>query len=574
MTTSRVIFRQIKFRNFMGTGNQFTQIDIAANDRNLIIGKNGTGKSQMIDAITFALYNRAFRNINKPDLINTINDKDCLVELEFSVLGISYIIRRGQKPSIFEVYVDGVAQNKTGVDDLQKYLETQVVKMNFKTFCQVVILGSTNYIPFMQLPAAQRREVNESLLDLQTFSVMNVLMKGKVSALKKELGELETDVSKLEHSVSLYKTQIDRLSQDNEGHIMDLQIEIANLDDKIRHHQEQVEGNTNKMNEVMLRVVDIAALENKHSELMSARGALTGKQSQAQQNIQFFEKNAQCPVCAQGIADDHKAQMVEGCTHTITEVQETLTKIDAMAAKNTIRIQQARATKNEIQVLQSAAQQNQSMISQIGNQRRQIEQQIAKLKEPTSALGSAKDALLASESQLVMVRAMLAEKKTQMDHYEVALSLLKDDGIKATILSKYLPIINAQVNAYLGALNFFVGFEMDSTFDVIFKSRFRDKFKYDMFSEGQKARIDLALMMTWRDVAKLKNSVSTNLLVMDEIFDGSLDTEGSEEMLQILNALEGENVWVISHKDLYVEKFDKVYRFVLEDNFSQIQEMK
>jgi DNA repair exonuclease SbcCD ATPase subunit len=574
MSDHRVTFKVIRFKNFMATGAAFTEIRLDANERNLLIGKNGGGKSQMIDAICFALYNKAFRDVNKPDLINSINDTDCRVELELQVLGIDYKIIRSQKPNTFEVLKNGEAQNKTNMDDLQKYLENQVVKMNFRTFCQVVILGSTNYVPFMQLPAAQRREVNEALLDLQSFSVMNTLLKGKVSALLKEIQSLQGEQVRLESTCSLYRQQITKLSQDNDSLIQEMMGKLTDIDREMEAHEKRKTNANEEMTKLLTQLVDVRALEAKRSTYGSLMGALKQKKVAAQENLSFFTEHETCPVCSQYIEPEHKASMMVPCQHTIDEMDGAIERMNEMIRVNEQTLRDMRNLQQGIDGLRSRIWNADSVLAQLRNTQKQYESQISRLREPTSAYASSQEELVAAEAQLEALITTLADKKSLMDHYEVAQGMLKDDGIKAIILKKYIPIINQQVNAYLAAMNFYVGFEMSEVFEVTFKSRFRDKFKYAMFSEGQKARIDLALMLTWRDVAKLKNSVSTNLLVMDEVMDGSLDTEGSEELMQIFNALTGENVWVISHKDLYVEKFDKVYKFVLENNFSQMIEVK
>lgn len=570
----RVIFKSVRWKNFMATGNAWTEVILNANERNLLIGKNGSGKSQMIDAITFALYNKAFRDINKPDLINAINDKDSAVEVELSSLGHDYKIIRTQRHNTFEVWKDGESMSKTGVDDLQKLLENQIVKMNFKTFCQVVILGSTNYVPFMQLPAAGRREVNEALLDLQTFSVMNTLLKGKMSALDKDIKELVIEQGKMENSVVVLRSALTRMSNDNDAQIAHISSEIGQLENQIALKTIERDGINSQLETLYAEVIDPQPLKNRSLELSSLKGSLNQRASSTNETVKFFSQNDVCPVCSQSIQPDHKASMIEQCQHTTAEITEGLKKLGEIEERVRSQITAAETTKNAVTQFKTAQHiiegELRSLQSQIEGKRNQI----IRLNQPTSALSASQDDLVAAEAKLEQLATIINERKAQQAHNEVVLGMLKDDGIKAVILSKYIPIINQQVNAYLAAMNFFVGFEMNEVFDVTFKSRFRDKFKYDMFSEGQKARIDLALMLTWRDVAKLKNSVSTNLLVMDEVFDGSLDNEGSEELMNIFNSLTGENVWVISHKELYVEKFDKVFRFVLENNFSQMIEVK
>lgn len=570
----RVIFKVVRFQNFMATGNSWTEVILDADERNLLIGKNGSGKSQMIDAITFALYNKAFRDCNKPDLINTINDKDCKVELELQAMGVDYKIIRTQKHNTFEVWKNGESLSKTGTDDLQKLLENQIVKMNFKTFCQVVILGSTNYIPFMQLPPADRRQVNEALLDLQTFSVMNVLLKGKMSALEKDIRELVSEQSKIESNVQIIRNSLSRIEQDNSVQITLVQQEIADIENQIIFKTAERDGAVSQLEDLYKTTIDEKPLTARVLELSSLRGSLKQKSLSTGETIKFFNVHDVCPVCSQSIQPDHKASMIEGCQHTVNEVTEGLQKLATIEERVRVQIVQAQTTNQAIQKFVVAQRMLDGELRSLTNQKDGKLSQINRLSQPTSALSASQDDLITAEARLQQVTVIIDERKVQQAHNEVALSMLKDDGIKAVILSKYIPIINQQVNAYLAAMNFFVGFEMNEVFEVTFKSRFRDKFKYAMFSEGQKARIDLALMLTWRDVAKLKNSVSTNLLILDEVFDGSLDAEGSEELLQIFTALVGENVWVISHKDLYVEKFDKVYRFVLENNFSQMIEVR
>jgi DNA repair exonuclease SbcCD ATPase subunit len=411
-------------------------------------------------------------------------------------------------------------------------------------------------------------------LDLQTFSVMNVLLKGKMTALEKELQEFIRQENLLDTKSNVYRSQLTKMNHDVEGEILDLQIKVQQCDAEIFEQDQKFRQQVVIRDGLLAVAIDPTPLQRKLNELTTLKGTLAHKRNSAQQNIDFFGNNENCPMCQQSIAADHKSDMVGKCQHTVEEVTGGLAQLQNMIENTTNQINAAQTLQRDIQTANHWLKIHQNELNNIQLRRAGLVNQIEKLKQPTTTLASSQAELDAIEKELEFTRGIISQKKGQLDHYEVELGLLKDDGIKATILKKYIPIINQQVNAYLAAMNFFVGFEMDEVFEVTFKSRFRDKFKYEMFSEGQKARIDLALMLTWRDVAKLKNSVSTNLLVMDEVFDGSLDTEGSEELMGIFKALEGENVWVVSHKDLYIEKFDKVYKFVLENNFSQMVELK
>jgi len=531
-----IFFSKVRYKNFLSTGNIFTEIDLGEHATTLIIGENGAGKSTFLDAITFALFGKPFRNINKPQLVNSINEKDCVVEIEFKIGKTNYKVVRGIKPNTFEIYVNGDLLNQDAkAKDYQDYLEKVILKMNYKSFTQIVILGSTNFTPFMQLSAADRRTVIEDLLDIQIFSSMNVIVKNKLHGLKdakkKEFEENSTTLKNLAVELTEKETQIETI--------------VSSISDE--------ETSTKKFN-----------------KLNQLEAKIEGNIQKLEKDIEFYSVNSTCPTCDQAI--NNKEEKVHTCNSKISELTDGLTKLKEESDAVLQRINTIKATQKELKALEQD-------LVRITTHRKQVRSYIAKLQEEIDVIESKpamSDEFKAQSKQLLNALQAYNDKRKevseQTQNYDIVAQLLKDGGIKSKIIKQYVPIINKLVNKYLAAMDFFVNFNIDEEFKETIKSRHRDDFSYENFSEGEKKRIDLALLFTWRSVAKLKNSVNTNLLIFDEVFDGSLDINGTEEFMKLINMMnEGTNVFVITHKsDQMVDKFKHTIRFGKVKNFSQM----
>lgn len=566
-------FKTIRWKNFLSTGNIFTEIQLDANANNLIIGSNGAGKSTILDALTFSLFGKAFRNINKPGLVNSVNDKDCVVELEFDTNNKKYKIVRGIKPSIFEIHCDGTILNQDSASkDYQEHLEKFILKMNYKSFTQIVILGSASFTPFMQLKPAERRTVIEDLLDIQIFSVMNVITKQK-SQLNKELLEknrLEI-AGKEEKKVYIEKT-ISGLRQNN----LEKKNEYV---DAIKSHNEvyaqiksDIEKNEKERESLLNEASEQASLRDRHKKLVKLQSGIEIKLSNHEDHFQFFDNHDECPTCNQKIDEDFKADKIIETGVKIGELKQGLNdinnKIDyclnEISKIDTILIK-VNGLKNEITSLKT----KQSHIISTINE---LEDKVASLENSDKLLNDNENELKNVNNDLVNLEKEKEKLLNDRKYIETALNLLKDGGIKSKIIKQYIPIINKHINKYLAQMGFFVNFNINEQFEETIKSRFRDDFAYDNFSEGEKMRIDLSLLFTWRTIAKMKNSVNTNLLILDEVFDSSLDSNGTEEFLKIMwNMIGDTHTFVISHKqDQLFDKFQKVYKFEKVKNFSRL----
>lgn len=567
-----LLFRNVRWKNLLSTGNHFTEINLSNNTNTLVVGENGSGKSTMLDALCFGLFGKAFRNINKPQLVNSINNKDCLVEVEFHINNKFYKVVRGIKPNVFEIYCDGELLNQDASSrDYQEYLEKFILKLNYKSFTQIVILGSASFTPFMQLSASDRRSIIEDLLDIQIFSTMNGLVKDKLSSNKEETSSKKYEIDLTQQKYDLQKLHLDQLKQNNEDKVKEYENEIQCHSNTISTLLSNVTTLTTKTEELQLVVTGKTETETKIKKITKIESQIESNLSKFRKDIGFFQSHDNCPTCRQTIAMEFKEEeltalniKVSECEHGLTQLEQKLNqeqqKLNFIADKQ----KELHTVQIEIARLNTSIDQTQKYITKIQTDL----QQLMVTKGSTGTLEQQLQEVLDSLTKQQQELKTLIETKA---YYEVASSLLKDTGIKTKIIKQYLPIINKLVNKYLSSLDFFVNFNLDESFKETIKSRFRDEFSYHNFSEGEKQRIDMALMLTWRAVAKLKNSANTNLLILDETFDSSLDANGTEELMKILHLLEGVNLFVISHKgDILQDKFMNVIRFTKEKNFSRI----
>jgi DNA repair exonuclease SbcCD ATPase subunit len=567
-----IFFKSIKFKNFLSTGNYFTEINLSGNSNTLVIGTNGAGKSTMLDALCFVLFGKAFRNINKPQLINSINQKDCVVECEFRIGKREYKIVRGIKPAVFEIYLDGQLLNQEAASkDYQEILEKQILKLNYKSFTQIVILGSASFVPFMQLSAADRRAIIEDLLDIQIFSTMNNILKDKISVNKEEIQSNKHSAELTKTKYDMQKDHIEKLSKSNDELILEKKAQIDSAKSDIEKTQEVINSINSEIESLTNEILHKQFTEKKHKKLFQFETQIETNLSSYKKNLKFYHEKDDCPTCQQLIQPEFKKKQIKILTEKIHKSEDGLEKlskeIDEYQNKlnrikivsDTIQLKQVQIASNTMTVVETTKyiERLTKEYLSLANAKQDLKKEVVKLEELKNEL-----------NVLDEKKKELIEQKT---YYETASLLLKDTGIKTKIIRQYLPVINKLVNKYLSSLDFFVNFNLDESFKETIKSRYRDEFSYSSFSEGEKQRIDMALMLTWRAVAKLKNSANTNLLILDEVFDSSLDNNGTEYLMQILNMLENVNLFVISHKgDILQDKFRNIIRFEKVNNFSRI----
>lgn len=568
-----IIFKTLSWRNFLSTGNSENKIVLNKSHSTLVVGRNGEGKSTMLDALTFSLFGKPFRNINKPQLINSINGKNCVVEIEFSIGTNDYKIVRGMKPSVFEIWHNGSPIDQDAASkDYQTMLEQQILRLNYKTFTQVVILGSASFVPFMQLTAHQRREVIEDILDIRVFSTMNQILKERMLDNKDQLTSIENKISIAKNAVEVQKklittimsskrdqvAQIKKQIEDNEAEINTNNVRWGELNEKIKNLTESIE--------------DVDNLEQLIQASIKAKSKLTHTKEQTQKNLSFFKDNETCPSCSQGIPHEHKHNIINVLSEDIVELDGNIEIIEDAYSKLLARQNKIDEVNKELLSLNVQCNTISSTNSTLMKQNKKLMEDIENANKDTADVDAERKKLkeIADEALLLIEKKneLFQEKQIQ----EVSSILLKDTGIKTAIIKEYLPVMNKLINGYLSAMDFYVHFELDEAFNEVIKSRFRDEFTYASFSEGEKMRIDLAILFTWRQIAKMKNSVNTNLLILDEIFDSSLDNSGTDYFLSVMNALgDKSNVFVISHKgDQLFDKFHSVIKFEKKNDFSSI----
>jgi DNA repair exonuclease SbcCD ATPase subunit len=567
-----ILFKTIRWKNFLSTGNQYTEVDFTKNKTNLIIGTNGAGKSTVLDALTFSLFGKPFRKINKPQLINSVNEKDCKVEVEFSVGNTEWKVVRGIKPAIFEIWRNDAALDQSAAAlDQQKWLEQNVLKMNYKSFTQIVILGSSTFVPFMQLSAANRREVIEDLLDIKIFSSMNSLIKEKIRSVKEEIKVFELKKESLLDKVKMQEEFIEELENRGNANINDNKEKIDNLDKEIGDYMSENSSAEEPLRELIREQDAITGYAEKLRKLGNLKGKISQKVSTITKEHKFFTENSVCPTCTQSIDEEFRINRITDAQNKAKELQSGYKELEGAIKEEEERERQFTALSKEISKLTNVISQNNVKISGCQRQIRSLESEIQRITEQLANRNSEHEKLESFKDNLKATYDELASKKDTINYYDFSYSLLKDGGVKTKIIKKYLPLINQQVNRYLQMMDFYINFTLDEEFNETVQSPIHEDFSYASFSEGEKMRIDLALLFTWREVARMKNSVNTNLLIMDEVFDSSLDGFGTEEFLKIIRyVIKDANIFVISHKTGLEDRFESVIKFEKVKGFSRM----
>jgi DNA repair exonuclease SbcCD ATPase subunit len=567
-----ILFKTIRWKNFLSTGNQYTEVDFTKNKTNLIIGTNGAGKSTVLDALTFSLFGKPFRKINKPQLINSVNEKDCRVEVEFSIGKTEWKVVRGIKPAIFEIWRnDSSLDQSAAALDQQKWLEQNVLKMNYKSFTQIVILGSSTFVPFMQLSAANRREVIEDLLDIKIFSSMNTLIKEKIRSVKEDIKVLELKKESLLDKVQMQKSFIEELENRGNANINANKEKIANLDREVGSYMVDNAVVEEGLYTLQKELEDYVGATDKLRKLGNLKGKISQKVSTITKEHKFFTENTVCPTCTQSIDEEFRINRINDAQDKAKELQSGYKELEEAIKEEEERERQFNTLSKEISKLTNGISQNNVKISGCQRQIRSLESEIQRITEQLANRNTEHEKLESFNKNLKTTYDELASKKDTINYYDFSYSLLKDGGVKSKIIKKYLPLINQQVNRYLQMMDFYINFTLDEEFNETVQSPIHEDFSYASFSEGEKMRIDLALLFTWREVARMKNSVNTNLLIMDEVFDSSLDGFGTEEFLKIIRyVIKDANIFVISHKTGLEDRFESVIKFEKVKGFSRM----
>jgi len=566
-----ILFKSIRWRNLLSTGNQDTVVNLTENSTNLILGTNGAGKSTILDALTFSLFGKPFRKINKPQLINSINEKDCLVQIEFSIGNTEWKVDRGIKPNIFKIYRDGkVLDQHAAANDQQKWFEQNVLKMNYKSFTQIVILGSSTFVPFMQLTANNRREVIEDLLDIKIFSSMNVLLKEKIRGVKDDIKVLDLKKDTLNEKIDMQKKLIVEIEETASTAIQEKEnkiLQLLNEENNLINGNAVIEEDIFKLNKEM---EDVVGAGEKLKTLSNLKGKISNKVSTITKEHKFFTQNTVCPTCTQPIEETFRINKIEDAQNKAKELQSGYKELEQAINEEEERERQFTILSKEVTSLTHGISKNNTRISGCRKQITELESEIQTVSSRIANRNSEHEALASLEETLKTAYQSLADSKSKINYLDFTYGLLKDGGVKSKIIKKYLPLINQQVNRYLQMMDFYINFTLDEEFNETVQSPIHEDFSYASFSEGEKMRIDLALLFTWREVARMKNSVNTNLLIMDEVFDSSLDGFGTDEFLKIIRfVIKDANIFVISHKVGLEDKFESVTRFEKIKGFSR-----
>ena len=570
-----ITFQKIRWKNFLSTGNSFTEVDFQQYNTNLIVGTNGAGKSTILDALTFVLFNKPYRKINKPQLVNTTNERDCLVEIEFTINTRVYTVRRGIKPAVFDIIVNGTPLHREADDRaMQRILEENILKLNYKSFTQIVILGSSSFVPFMQLTSANRREVIEDLLDIRIFSAMNNILKDIVKEKKSQVKSLELKKETLKDKLQMQQEFIEELENRGNANINANKDKITNLDNEVGVYMEENALTEEKIHSLTKEQEEVIGAGDKLVKLNNLKGKISQKVSAITKEHKFFTENTVCPTCTQSIEEEFRLNRISDAQNKAKELKNGYEELEQTIKFEQERERQFIALSKEITNLTHGISQNNTRISLNQRQIRDLEHEIQTLTENLANRNSEHEKLEEFRTNLQKTIEDLSDKKQEIVYHDFAYSLLKDDGVKTKIIKKYLPFINQQVNRYLQMMEFYINLHLDEEFNETVKSPIHEDFSYSSFSEGEKARIDLALLFTWREVARMKNSANCNILIFDEVFDGSLDGFGADEFLKIIRyVVKDTNIFVISHKSDLQDKFDSTIKFEKKSGFSYKNEL-
>ena len=566
-----ILFEKIRWKNFLSTGNQFTEIDLQKASTTLIVGSNGAGKSTVLDALTFALFGKPFRKINKPQLPNTTNERDCVVEVDFSISGTNWKVRRGIKPNIFEIHRnDNLLDQASAAKDQQTWLEQNVLKMNYKSFTQIVILGSSTFVPFMQLTAANRREVIEDLLDIKIFSSMNTIIKDKIRQTRESIKVLDLKKENLNEKVEMQNNFIEQLENEGKKKIENNKKKITDLLQEANLYTKEISDLDEVVGALTSQQSGLNGATDKLRKLGNLKGKISQKVSTITKEHKFFTENTVCPTCTQSIEEGFRINKIEDAQTKAKELQSGYKELEEAIKNEEERERQFNKLVKEISKLSNDISKNSTRISGCQRQVRDLESEVQKITDQLANRNIEHDKLETFREDLQTTYDELVEYKDQINYYDFTYGLLKDGGVKTKIIKKYLPLINQQVNRYLQMMDFYINFTLDEEFNETIQSPIHEDFSYASFSEGEKQRIDLALLFTWREVARFKNSISTNLMILDEVFDSSLDGQGTEEFLKIIRyVIKDANIFVISHKTGMEDKFENVLRFEKVKGFSR-----
>ena len=567
-----ISFQKIRWKNFLSTGNNWTEVNLTEHSTNIIVGTNGAGKSTILDALTFSLFNKPFRKITKPQLINTTNEKDGLVEVEFTLKNREYKVVRGLRPNKFEIWVNGRMQDQfASATDQQKHFEQNILKLNYKSFTQIVILGSSTFVPFMQLTASSRREVIEDLLDIKIFSAMSDLVKVKLRVQRDRVRTLELKKDSLLDKVQMQEDFIKQLERTGHDDIKEKQNQIRKIAKEAKGFIDKNEKLSKELETLDSQLLGLTDVTKSLRTLSDLRGKIKQKVSAAGTEYNFFKDNVSCPTCTQSIKDSFRVNKIADLNNSINKLQSGLDELESKIQEEELREVRFTELTQEVTSLTHGISQNNTHISGLQRQSRDLESEIQRITEQLENRNTEHEKLAEFQHKLQETYEEVTQQKEQIDHHDFAFGLLKDSGVKKTIVKKYLPMINQQVNRYLQMMDFYINFTLDEEFNESIESPIHEDFSYASFSEGEKMRIDLALLFTWREIAAYKNSTNTNLLIMDEVFDSSLDGSGNEDFLKIIRfVIKGANIFVISHKEGMFDKFDNVIRFEKVKGFSRI----
>lgn len=564
-----IFFGKIRWKNLLSTGNSFTELDLSVPGTTLIVGENGAGKSTVLDALTFALFGKPFRNINKPQLINSITNRDMLVELEFRIGKNSYVISRGMKPNVFEVYCNDVLLNQDAeMKDYQELLERKILKTNYKSFCQVVVLGSASFVPFMQLPAGQRRAIIEDLLDLQVFTVMNTLLKSQIQENVDKIVECSNEQKLINEKIKLLRAHLTEIKSKSEQFIREKLTTVQDLESKVQEIIESRSALKTQADSLIEKTIGITGLQSKLDKIKSIKVQMESKSTILEKEMEFFKTNSNCPTCKQSIDKKFSCEIIDHRTTEISQIEDGLRQLGERYLAVHAQLAELLDLDTQYNNLMTDISHETLRIKMYRDQIQSINKEIEEAESETNSTGESKVADF--ESSLHELTIKYNELQEDKQVLAAAAMMLKDGGIKTKIVNQYIPIINKLINKYLSEFDLFVQFNLDEQFNEVIKSRHRDEFSYASFSEGEKQKIDLAMLFTWRAVAKLRNSLNTNLLILDEVFDSSLDQTAADDLLKILQAISREsNVFIISHRETLHDKFENVIKFVKHQNFSK-----